>query len=79
MNKLNKTILFCRASAYDVFAPTAMGAAGGMGPPTSRRSSFRAIPQEPTAFVENTTSIDLSDASLVVEEDRRLRRRGSQL
>lgn len=66
-----------RASAYDVFAPSVVGAAGGI--PTSRRSSFRAIPTEPTAFGDVPPNPELSDATLGVEEDRRLRRRGSQL
>lgn len=68
-----------RASAYDVFAPSVVGAAGGMGQPTSRRSSFRAIPPEPNAFGDVAPNPEHNDSALGVEEDRRLRRRGSQL
>lgn len=67
-----------RASAYDVFAPSVVGAAGGL-PSTSRRSSFRAIPSESTGFGDGPPNQDHNDGALGVEEDRRLRRRGSQL
>lgn len=56
-----------------------MGIAGGGVPPTSRRPSFRAIPVDPPTFVEKTATPERNDSSLAVEEDRRMRRRGSQL
>lgn len=70
-----------RASAYDVFAPSVLNSAAGMSAanPASRRSSFRATAQEPNMYKENSPSPEKNDASLFVEEDRRMRRRGSQL
>lgn len=47
--------------------------------PASRRSSFRATTQEPNMYKENSPSPENNDATLFVEEDRRMRRRGSQL
>lgn len=71
---------FFRASAYDVFAPSLLNSAAGMGAnPSSRRSSFRATAQEPNMQKENSPSPEKNDLALFVEEDRRMRRRGSQL
>lgn len=81
----------CRASAYDVFAPSILASAaaaaaasnspgvGGGGNP-SRRSSFRVpAPADTTAYNEGSPSPEKIEAALFVEEDRRMRRRGSQL
>lgn len=79
----------CRASAYDVFAPSILASAaaaaaasnspaGGGNP--SRRSSFRvAAPADTSAYNEGSPSPEKIEAALFVEEDRRMRRRGSQL
>lgn len=68
-----------RASAYDVFAPSVLNSAAGISAnPSSRRSSFRTAP-EPNTYKETSPSPEKNDASLFVEEDRRMRRRGSQL
>lgn len=78
-----------RASAYDVFAPSVLNSAAGMsgggggggggGGNQSRRSSFRATGQEQNMYKENSPSPEKNDTALFVEEDRRMRRRGSQL
>lgn len=68
-----------RASAYDVFAPSILNSAAGISAnPSSRRSSFRATPETNT-FKESSPSPEKNDTTLFVEEDRRMRRRGSQL
>ncbi|XP_073997742.1 regulating synaptic membrane exocytosis protein fife isoform X2 [Rhodnius prolixus] len=84
-----------RASAYDVFAPrgetmsTTLQMAN-VNPPTAttgirepstggtRRSSFRAVPQDPDEPAATSLPVE-PPTSLGVEEDRRTRRRGSQL
>lgn len=70
-----------RASAYDVFAPSILSSAAGISgnPSSSRRSSFRATGQETNMYKENSPSPEKNDTALFVEEDRRMRRRGSQL
>lgn len=83
------TLLICRASAYDVFAPSILAAASaaaancgsaGAANNSSRRSSFRVpAPAETTAYNESSPSPEKNEAALFVEEDRRMRRRGSQL
>lgn len=72
---------FYRASAYDVFAPSVLSSAAGISAnPSSRRSSFRATAQEPPSmYKENSPSPENNESTLFVEEDRRMRRRGSQL
>lgn len=81
-------LFYFRASAYDVYAPGVLSAAQSQaaGRPIedisprasqSRRPSFRVpLPDEPTK--DNSPSPEASP-SLTVEEDRRNRRRGSQL
>lgn len=74
------SVLFHRASAYDVFAPSVLSSAAGISAnPSSRRSSFRATTQESNMYKENSPSPEKNDSALFVEEDRRMRRRGSQL
>ncbi|XP_014243367.1 regulating synaptic membrane exocytosis protein 1 isoform X2 [Cimex lectularius] len=82
-----------RASAYDVYAPRGdvivPGAAGGMvpGPRTDerRRSSFRGPPSEPddnpvvSVTVPGSSPTPDVPSSLCIDEERRSRRRGSQL
>ncbi|XP_031346559.1 regulating synaptic membrane exocytosis protein 1 isoform X2 [Photinus pyralis] len=63
-----------RASAYDVFS--APGANNVPSPALGRKASFRAIVPDPVS----PQSPDVGPTSLVTpEEDRRMRRRGSQL
>lgn len=64
-----------------MFAPSVLSSAAGISVanPASRRSSFRATTQEPNMYKENSPSPESNDAALFVEEDRRMRRRGSQL
>lgn len=65
-----------RASAYDVYAVPGIGAVTAT-PSMGRRASFRALPpQEPSSppSPEAVTTILVAP-----EEDRRNRRRGSQL
>lgn len=71
----------CRASAYDVFAPGILAAAAAQANvgQTSRRSSFRVPPQDDLPQTDNSPSPDNTGPALMVEEDRRMRRRGSQL
>ncbi|XP_031622364.1 regulating synaptic membrane exocytosis protein 2 [Contarinia nasturtii] len=66
-----------RASAYDVLAPSVLNSAAGI--PSSRRSSFRGTAPESNMYKENSPSPEKNDSALFVEEDRRVRRRGSQL
>lgn len=47
--------------------------------PSSRRSSFRGTTQEQNMYKENSPSPENNESALFVEEDRRMRRRGSQL
>lgn len=79
-----------RASAYDVFAPGILAQAsqvvsnqqnsGGGGGHASRRSSFRIPSSDDQPQNDNSPSPDnASSPVLMVEEDRRMRRRGSQL
>lgn len=78
-----------RASAYDVYAPgvmqTAQRAAApeerGPSPVGPRRASFRVAPDDtPGPQKDSSPSPDGGMApSLFVDEDRRTRRRGSQL
>lgn len=71
---------FFRASAYDVFAPSILSSATGMNAnPSSRRSSFRVAAPESSTYKENSPSPEKTESTLLIEEDRRLRRRGSQL
>lgn len=80
MNLFGVRFDFSRASAYDVFAPSVLNSAAGMSAnQSSRRSSFRATAQEPNMYKENSPSPEKNDSALFVEEDRRMRRRGSQL
>lgn len=73
-------MFFHRASAYDVFAPSVLNSAAGISAnPSSRRSSFRATTQESNMYKETSPSPEKNDSGLFVEEDRRMRRRGSQL
>nr|XP_024214691.1 regulating synaptic membrane exocytosis protein 1 isoform X3 [Halyomorpha halys] len=63
-----------RASAYDVYAPLPTTAS------PARRSSFRAPPQQEPDDGNGSSPLSPENASaLCVEEDRRQRRRGSQL
>lgn len=75
--------MLCRASAYDVFAPGILAAAAqaamGSGAPMSRRSSFRIPPADDPPQNDNSPSPDNPSPVLLVDEDRRMRRRGSQL
>lgn len=82
---MRQQILFNRASAYDVFAPGILAAAAqaaqssGAAPP-SRRASFRIAPTDDMPQNDNSPSPDNgSPVQLMIEEDRRMRRRGSQL
>ncbi|KAJ6638210.1 hypothetical protein Bhyg_10943, partial [Pseudolycoriella hygida] len=74
-----------RASAYDVFAPGILAAAAqaaaqsSVGGPPSRRASFRIPPSDDMPQNDNSPSPDNGSPVLMVEEDRRMRRRGSQL
>ncbi|XP_037048603.1 uncharacterized protein LOC119083089, partial [Bradysia coprophila] len=73
-----------RASAYDVFAPgilaaAAQAAAQAGGAPPSRRASFRIAATDDMPQNDNSPSPDNGSPVLMVEEDRRMRRRGSQL
>lgn len=62
-----------RASAYDVFSVPALST---VTPPNAcRRASFRVPPPEPAS----PPSPDTGPALIIPEEDRRNRRRGSQL
>lgn len=82
-------LLICRASAYDVFAPSILASAAASvaasanpasGGNPSRRSSFRVPASVETAtYNETSPSPEKIEAALFVEEDRRMRRRGSQL
>ncbi|EEB12578.1 conserved hypothetical protein [Pediculus humanus corporis] len=78
-----------RASAYDVYAFRQGESGGHQGtnpniPPGGRRASFRVVPKqedplpyEPQPVVPTPDSVPVS--SLAIEDDRRTRRRGSQL
>ena len=73
-----------RASAYDVFAPGILAAAAQAAQasgqaPSSRRASFRIAPTDDMPQNDNSPSPDNGSPTLMVEEDRRMRRRGSQL
>lgn len=81
-------LLNFRASAYDVFAPGLMQnalaqvAKNEVEPvrPGSRRPSFRVPPPEDSPQKDNSPSPDkINSPVLTVEDDRRMRRRGSQL
>lgn len=80
-------VIIDRASAYDVFAPGILAQASQLVaqqncvPNPARRGSFR-IPacEDPPMQNDNSPSPDnASSPVLMVEEDRRMRRRGSQL
>ena len=75
-----------RASAYDVFAPGVLAAAAQAAARNSevdragsRRPSFRVPPPDDSPQNENSPSPDNCSPVLTVEDDRRMRRRGSQL
>lgn len=72
-----------RASAYDVFAPGVLAAAAQVVSaserPGSRRPSFRIPPQDEQPQNDASPSPDKGSPTLGVDEDRRMRRRGSQL
>lgn len=75
-----------RASAYDVFAPGILAAAAQAAHPSlnaapmGRRASFRIPPQtDDTPQNDNSPSPDNPPPTLMIEDDRRMRRRGSQL
>lgn len=90
-----RTIYLRRASAYDVFAPgilaqasqvvsaqqqLSLGSSSGPTGNASRRSSFRIPTVDDPPQNDNSPSPDnASSPVLMVEEDRRMRRRGSQL
>lgn len=59
-------------------AAQAAAQSGGAGPP-SRRASFRIAPTDDMPQNDNSPSPDNGSPVLMVEEDRRMRRRGSQL
>lgn len=63
-----------RASAYDVFSVPALNTVAPSN--VGRRPSFRAPPPEPTSPPSPDTG---GPALIIPEEDRRTRRRGSQL
>lgn len=70
--------MFLRASAYDVFAPSVLASAAAGGT-ASRRSSFRVPAPDSIGYKESSPSPEKIESALFVEEDRRMRRRGSQL
>lgn len=89
-----KNVFIYRKSAYDVYAPQLVGqiaqgssplpsVSPGLGPPGgagSRRPSFRALPSNENMQNDNITSPEnIGPSSLSVDEDRPMRRRGSQL
>lgn len=73
----------CRASAYDVFAPgilaqAAQAAANNVPERVgSRRPSFRVPPPDDSPTQDDVSPV--GSPVLTVEDDRRIRRRGSQL
>lgn len=67
-----------RASAYDVFTPSPSGAQALGTAPMSRRSSFRQPPCDNLSRPDKSPSPESSNIT-VLDEDRRMRRRGSQL
>ncbi|KAL3285262.1 hypothetical protein HHI36_019372 [Cryptolaemus montrouzieri] len=68
-----------RASAYDVFAAPGISTVAVV-PPLGRRASFRvAPPPEPVNPPSPDSGIPTSNLIVAPEEDRRTRRRGSQL
>lgn len=75
-----------RASAYDVFAPGILAQAAQVAtknvPPdriSSRRSSFRVPPPDELTQSDSIQSPDKGNATLGIDDERRTRRRGSQL
>jgi hypothetical protein len=69
-----------------VYAPGLVGvvpqnARPGEGPdrPPSRRPSFRVPPQDESPQNDHSPSPDQNSPTLCIEDDRRMRRRGSQL
>ncbi|XP_044762020.1 regulating synaptic membrane exocytosis protein 1 isoform X2 [Coccinella septempunctata] len=68
-----------RASAYDVYAVPGLNATP-IVPPSGRRASFRvAAPPEPTSPPSPDSGPSIAALTISPEEDRRTRRRGSQL
>lgn len=72
--------IYYRASAYDVFTPSPSGAQALGNPPMSRRASFRTPPQcDSLSRPDKSPSPESSNPTIGLDEDRRMRRRGSQL
>lgn len=88
MNRASAYDVFAPSVLAQVAASAAAAGANAgnaAGGNVSRRSSFR-VPSTATAtetttvgYKENSPSPEKNDATLFVEEDRRMRRRGSQL
>lgn len=83
MIHVQNSLIFFRKSAYDVFGGIQPGqqqillnSAESEKPPGSRRSSFR-IPHDDVEQDDSPNSDN--GPTLLIDDDRRIRRRGSQL